>query len=121
MRETIILRRRTTLRQITLPSGKTFAARYERTSRRNLPRNVTVRRTRQIGQENNKKRRTKLHRNVIVRWTRCTQKGGSFLSSGLGKLADLGMKFAAKNFFKKGLDVGSRALTSEIGKKLMRE
>ena len=27
------------------------------------------------------------------------------------------MKFGAKNLFKKGLDVGSRAITSEIGKK----
>ena len=29
------------------------------------------------------------------------------------------MKFRAKKLFKKGLDVGSRAITSEIGKKLI--
>ena len=48
-----------------------------------------------------------------------TQKGGSFLSSGLGKLSNLGMKFGAKNLFKKRIDVASRAITSEIGKKLI--
>ena len=31
------------------------------------------------------------------------------------------MKFGVKNLFKKGLDVGSRAITSEIGKKLIDE
>ena len=92
MRKAIILRRRATARQITLPNGETFVATYERTNRRNLPRNVTVRRTRRA------------------------QKGGSLLSSGLRKLTNLRIKFEAKKFFKKGLDVGSRAITSEIGK-----
>ena len=40
MRETIIIRRRATPRQITLPNGETFAVRSETTSRRNLPRDV---------------------------------------------------------------------------------
>ena len=31
------------------------------------------------------------------------------------------MKFGAKNLFNKGIDVGSRAITSEIGKKLIDE
>ena len=75
MRKTIILRRRATARQITLPNGETFAATYERTNRRNLPRNVTVGRTRHA------------------------QKGGGFLSSRLRKLADLRIKFEAKRIF----------------------
>ena len=75
MRKTIILRRRATVRQITLPNGETFAATYERTNRRNLPRNVTVGPTRRA------------------------QKGGSFLSSALGKLTDLRIKFKAKRIF----------------------
>ena len=40
MRETIIIRRRATPRQITLPNEETFAVTSETTSRRNLPRNV---------------------------------------------------------------------------------
>ena len=118
MRETKILHRSATPRQITLPNGKTFVARYERTSRQNLPRNVTVRRTRRIGPRNQQKRRAQLHRSVTVRQT---QKGASFLSSGLGKFAELGMKFGLKNLSKKGLDVESRALTSKIGQKLIDE
>ena len=86
---------------------------------KNLPKNVTVRRTRWIGPKKQQKRHAQLHRNVTVRPKRHSQKGGRFLSSGLGKLADLGMKFRAKKLFKKGLDVGSRAITSEIGKKLI--
>ena len=118
MRETKILHRSATPRQITLPKGETFVARYERTSRQNLPRNVTVRQTRRIGPRNQRKRCSQLHRNVTVRQT---QKGGCFLSCGLVKLAELGMKFGVKNLIKKGLDVGSRALTSKIGQKLIDE
>ena len=38
---------------------------------------------------------------------------------GVGKLTDLGMKFGVKNLFKREIDVGSKALTSEIGQKLI--
>ena len=72
-------------------------ARYERTSRQNLPRKVAVRQRRHA------------------------QKAGSFFSSGFRKLADLGIKLGVKNLFKKGLDLGCRALTSEIGQKLIEE
>ena len=40
-----------------LPNGQSFLAKYEGTSRRSLPRNVTVKRKRKIGQR--KKRRHK--------------------------------------------------------------
>ena len=39
----------------------------------------------------------------------------------LGKPTDLGMKFGVNDLFKKGLDIGSRALASEIGQKLLEE
>ena len=66
MSETIILQRRAAPRVITLPNGETFAGRYERTNRWNLPRNVTVRRTIWLGLRKQQKRRTQLHRNVTV-------------------------------------------------------
>ena len=69
MRETIILRRRATPRQVTLPNRESFVARYERTSIGNLPRNVTVRQTRRIGLRKQQERRVQLHRNVIVTQT----------------------------------------------------
>ena len=113
MKETIILWRSATPRQIKLPKGETFVARYERSSRQNLLRNATVRQTRWIGPRIYEQ----LHRNVTVRRKRHAQKGGS----GLRELADLGMKFGVKELFKKGLYVGWRVLTSEIGQKLINE
>ena len=70
MRETIILQRRSTPKKIALPTRETFVATYERPSRPNLPRNVIVRRKRQIGPRTQQKRRAQLHRNVTVRRTR---------------------------------------------------
>ena len=121
MREAIILWTSATRRQITLPKGEAFVARYEKTSRQNLPKNITVRQTRQIGRRKQRRWRAQLCKNVTVRRKRHAQKDENFLSSGFGKLADHGMKFGAKKLFQKGLDVGSWALTSEIGQKLINE
>ena len=117
-RETINLQKRETPRQITLPNGETFVARYERRSRQTLPKNITVRQRRQKGPKNQQKSHAQLHINVTVRQT---QKSVSFLSSGLEKLGNLGRKVEVKNPFKKGLVIASRALTSEIGQKLIEE
>ena len=103
VRQNILLRRRTTPRRIRLPNGQSFLARYERVSRRNLPRNVTIKQTRQIGPRN--------------RRTRKAQKGGSLFE----ELAKLGVKLGAKTLFKKGVSAGSKTLSSEIGKKLIDE
>ena len=99
MREKILLRRRMTQQRIHLPNGQSLLARYERVSRRNLPRNLTIKRTRRIGPKN--------------RRTRKAQKGGSVL----GELAKWGAKLGAKSLFKKGVSAGSKALNLEIGKK----
>ena len=55
MREKIILRRRTSPKQVTLPNGITFTARYERISRKQLPINIHVKNTRKIGPRNKNK------------------------------------------------------------------
>ena len=90
--------------RVTLPNGQSFVARYERVSRKNLPRNVTIKRARQIGP----KRQTK-HK---------TQKGGSLL----GNIVNLGTKaLTSTGLLKKGLDIGSKAISSEIGKKIIDE
>ena len=98
MRQNTLLRRPTTPQRILLPNGQSFLARYERVSRRNLPHNVTIKRTRQIGRKN--------------RRTRKARKGGSVL----GELAKWGAKLGAKSLFKKGVSAGSKALNLEIGK-----
>ena len=42
VRNKILLRRKMTPKRVTLPDGHSFVARYERVSRKNLPRNVTT-------------------------------------------------------------------------------
>ena len=65
MREKILLRRRVTPQRVQLPNEQSFLAKYERVSRRNLPRNVTITQTKRIGPRNKR--------------TRKAQKGGSML------------------------------------------
>ena len=60
----MILWRRATPIQITLPKEETFVAIYEKTSRQNLPKNVTVRQIRQGRLRKHQKRRQQLHKNV---------------------------------------------------------
>ena len=103
-KQKIILRRRVTPQRVRLPNGQSFLARYERVSRRNLPRSVTVKRRRQIRSRNRRKRKT--------------QKGGNLF----GTLARLGtIALARTGLLKKGLGVGVQALNSEIAKKLLDE
>ena len=44
-RKKILLRQKATPQRVTLPNGQSFLARYERVSRKNLPSNVTIRRS----------------------------------------------------------------------------
>ena len=55
IREKIVLRRRTSPKQITLPKGTTFIARCERINREQLPINIHVKKTRKIGPQNRNK------------------------------------------------------------------
>ena len=49
MREKILLQQRVAPKRVTLPNGESFVARYEKVSRKNLPRNITVKKVRKIG------------------------------------------------------------------------
>ena len=55
MREKIVLRQRTTPKQVTLPKVTAFTARYERISRKQLPINIHVKNARKIGPRNKNK------------------------------------------------------------------
>ena len=61
MREKILLRRRVAPKRVTLRKGQSLVARYERVSRKNLPRNIMVKKVQKIGPRQRRK----------------TQKGGS--------------------------------------------
>ena len=56
MRQKIVLRRCAVPLNVTLPSGTSFAARYERLSKKNLPGNIRVTNKQTIG---SRKRRTR--------------------------------------------------------------
>ena len=58
VRDKILLRRKVMPKRITLPDGRSFVARYERVSRKNLPRNVTINKARTIGLRQQRKRKT---------------------------------------------------------------
>ena len=76
---------------------------YERTSRRNLPRNVTIRKNRINGPRQQR--------------TRKTQQGGSIL----GNIGKLGAKLGASNLLKQGVSAGTKILSSNKGKRLIDE
>ena len=89
--------------RVRLPNGKSFLAKHERVSKRNLLRNVTITKIRQIGPRNQKRQK---------------QKGGSFF----GNIAKLGANaLTLTEILKKGLGIGVKALNSELGKKLVDE
>ena len=62
MRQKILLGRRALPKRVRLPDGTSFVARYERISRKDLPGNITVTKTRTIGPRNKRKTRTKKKR-----------------------------------------------------------
>ena len=79
-------------------------ARYKRVSRKKLPRNITVKEARKIGPRQQR-----------------TQKGGSII----GNIVKLGPKLGTSGFpkgvFRKGVSAGRKALSSDLGQKLINE
>ena len=100
VRDKILLCWRVTPQCVTLPNGQSFVARCERASRKNLPRNVNIKKARQIGPKRQRKSKT--------------QKSGRLL----GDIVNLRTKaLTSTGLLKKGLDIGLKAISSEIGKK----
>ena len=98
----ILLRQKLTPQRVTLPDGRSFLARYENVRRNHLPSNVTIRRSRTMGPKRQRKRRTQ-------------QQGAETL----GSVFNLGKNLLTLNALRNGLDIGSRIITSEIGKKVI--
>ena len=64
MREKIVLRWRPVPVAVDLPNGTSFVSRYKRKSRKQLPGNILVSRTRTVGARSKRKTKRKLiHRN----------------------------------------------------------
>ena len=117
----IILRKRANPKQINLPNGRSFVSKWERISRKQLSINIKVTRNRTIGPRRNnrmiyfnlarpalkkirKKRREAIRNRPNPIYDRVNNQTGSGLGSDLVKA---------------GFDLGSKALGSEFGKKLI--
>ena len=102
----VILRKRSASMQITLPNGRSFTSRWERISRKQLPIIIRVAKSRIIGprRERNVKAsgNRKLPARMIIKQKR--------MQSGSGLRGDL---------IKTGISLGSKALGSDIGKKII--
>ena len=105
VKKNIILRKRRAPVQINLPNGRSFTSRWKRISRKQLPINIKVARNRAIGprrQRKNKQMGRKI-RNAAADNNVDFQVG-----SGMGS-----------TLLKTGVSLGSQAINSTIGKKLI--
>ena len=106
----IILRKRATSKTVNLPNGRSFVSKWERISRKQLTMNIRVNRVRTIGpSRNNCRIYFNLARDAF-RKIKQKRKEAARQQSGKGRGSD---------FAKMGLNLGSKILGSEIGKKLI--
>ena len=106
MRQKIVLRRGAVPLNVIFPNGTSFAARYERISKKTLPDNIRITRTRTIGPQKRRTRKKKVRfalanisiQNRVKRIKkkysrlRCTQTGCGLV----GNLAKLGLNMSSK-------------------------
>ena len=90
------------LLRVMLPNGQSFVARYERVSRKNIPRNITVKKVWKIGPRQ-----------------RRTQKGGSIVRNIVKLDAKLGAIGFAKGLFRKRVSAGTKTLSSDLGQNFL--
>ena len=103
----IILRKRANPKTINLPNGRSFVSKWERISRKQLPINIRINRVKAIGPRRNNRR---IYFNLPKEGFRKIKQKRKAQQSGKG----LGSKL-----IKAGFDLGSKALGSDIGKKLI--
>ena len=115
----IILRKRANPEVVNRPNGRSFVSKWERINRKQLPINIKVTRNRTIGPRRNNRmiylnqaapafRKIKRRQEIINRLNPIQDKVNRQTGSGLGS-----------NLVKTGFDLGSKALSSEFGKKLL--
>ena len=121
MREKIVLRRRTSLIIVALPNGLTFTARYERISRKRLPRNIHVKNARKIDPRNGNKNKMGPGPTIPPR-KKVTFKAASSTQERVRRIKKKYQKMAkrlAGNLAKIVLEIGSKAVNSSFGRKLI--
>ena len=110
MRQKIVLRRQAVPKQVILPNGTSFMAKYERMSWKNLLGNIRVTRTRTIGPRKRRvrKKRTRFSRDRARRIKKYRRQW--LAQTGRGLVGDLA---------KLGIRMGSKAINSAFGKRII--
>ena len=104
----IILRKRANPKTVNLPNGRSFVSKWERINRKQLPINIRVNKVRTIGPRRNNQQ---IYFNLTREgFRKIKQKRKAARQSGKG---------LGSNLIKAGFDLGSKALGSDIGKKLI--
>ena len=104
----IILRKRRAPVTVRLPDGRSFISRWERINRKQLPINIKVSRNRTIGPRRNVRRKKKQEQNRVARVNQLYPDMLPQIGSGIGQ-----------NLLKAGINLGSKAIGSDIGKKII--
>ena len=104
----IILRKRRAPVTVRLPNGRSFISRWERINRKQLPTNIKVSRNRTIGPRRNVRRKKKQEQNRVARVNQLYPDMLPQIGSGIGQ-----------NLLKAGINLGSKAIGSDIGKKII--
>ena len=120
MKETVILKKRNTPKVVNLPNGRSFTSNWERISKKQLPINIKVQRQRKIRPRKNnrmiylnlaapgfRKIKIKIKQAILNRLTPVYDKVNQ---SG---------KVPGSTLFKAGINLGSKAIGSEFGKKII--
>ena len=119
VKQTIILRKRANPKVVNLPNSRSFTSRWERISRKQLPINIRVNRRRTIGPRRNNRM---IYLNQAAPALRKIRKRKQKdILDRLGPVYDRvqGGRGLASNLAKAGLELGSKVLGSEFGRRLI--
>ena len=120
MNRTVILRKRAAPKVVNLPNGRSFTAKWERVSTKNLPINIRVKIQRTIGPRKNNRM---IYLNLAApAFKKIKSRRKKEIANRLGPVYDIinqSGKGLASNLIKTGFDLGSKAIGSEFGKKII--
>ena len=121
VKQTVILRKRANPKVVNLPNGRSFTSIWERISRKQLPINIRVKAQRTIGPRRNNRMIYLNQAGPTLK--RIKRRRKKEVINRLGPVYDRVQgqsgRGLASNLAKTGLELGSKALGSEFGKKLI--
>ena len=120
VKQTVILRKRVAPKVVNLPNGRSVTSKWERISRKQLPINIKVKRQRTIGPRRNNRM---IYLNQAAPALRkIKRKRKNEIINRLGPVYDRVNQSGqglASSLAKAGIELGTKALGSEFGKKLI--